>query len=361
MEVLRRWFHRYFSDPQVVILAVVLAIGFVVVATMGQMLAPVLAALVLAYLLDGIVGALQQRGVPRLGAVSLVFAIFLVFLFFAMLGLLPRLSYQMTQLVQQLPYILTKGQGAIMGLPERYPELVNQQQVNDLMNAIRSELGNLGQRVVSVSVASVVGVITLIVYLILVPVLVFFFLKDKERIIGWVIGYLPRDRALTTQVWREVNIQIGNYVRGKIWEILIVGVVSYITFALMGLQYAVLLATLVGLSVIIPYIGAAAVTVPIAAIAYFQWGWSADFWYVLVAYGVIQALDANVLVPLLFSEVVNLHPVAIIIAVLVFGGIWGFWGIFFAIPLATLVQSVLISWPRKPDEAAEPNQSTSEA
>jgi len=97
---------------------------------------------------------------------------------------------------------------------------------------------------------------------------------------------------------------------------------------------------------VIPYIGAAVVTLPIAAIAFFQWGWSPEFWYILVAYGIIQALDGNVLVPLLFSEVVNLHPVAIIIAVLVFGGLWGFWGVFFAIPLATLVQAVLGSWPR---------------
>jgi len=82
-------------------------------------------------------------------------------------------------------------------------------------------------------------------------------------------------------------------------------------------------------------------------IAYFQWGWTASFGYVLIAYGIIQALDGNVLVPLLFSEVVNLHPVAIIVAVLVFGGVWGFWGIFFAIPLATLVQAVLKAWPKK--------------
>jgi putative permease len=158
--------------------------------------------------------------------------------------------------------------------------------------------------------------------------------------------YMPRDRALSASVWREVNGQIANYVRGKIWEILIVGSVTYITFLFMDLQYAVLLATLVGLSVVIPYIGAAAVTLPIAAIAFFQWGWSPGFWYVLLAYGVIQALDGNLLVPLLFSEVVNLHPVAIIIAVLAFGGLWGFWGVFFAIPLATLVQAVLRAWPR---------------
>jgi putative permease len=346
MELVRRWFKRHFNDPQVVILALVLLIGFVVVITMGQMLAPVLASLVLAYLLDGVVASLQDWHVPRLGAVVLVFLLFMVFLVFALFGLLPRLSYQVTQLVQQLPNIITKGQDAIMQLPERYPGLVSEQQVGSLMNAIRAELGSLGQRVVSASLASVMGVITLMVYLILVPVLVFFFLKDKQRIIGWLTYYLPRDRALTTRVWREVNAQIANYVRGKIWEILIVGFTAYITFVFMGLQYAVLLATAVGLSVVIPYIGAAAVTVPIAAIAFFQWGWTAESWYVLVAYGVIQALDGNVLVPLLFSEVVNLHPVAIIIAVLVFGGLWGFWGIFFAIPLATLVQAVLRAWPR---------------
>jgi putative permease len=106
-----------------------------------------------------------------------------------------------------------------------------------------------------------------------------------------------------------------------------------------------LLAVLVGLSVIIPFIGAAAVTVPVVMIAYFQWGWSSEFAYLLLAYGIIQALDGNVLVPLLFSEAVNLHPIAIILSVLVFGGIWGLWGVFFAIPLATLVKAVLDAWP----------------
>jgi putative permease len=321
MKLIRGWYERFFSDPQAVILALLLVIGFVVVLTMGQMLTPVFASLVLAYLLDGVVLALQERGVPRIAAVVAVFLLFIVFLAFALLGLLPRLSYQVTQLFNQLPSIIGKGQEAIMRLPSRYPDLISQGQVQDIIDAIRAELAGLGQRVVSVSVASVVGIMTLLVY-------------------------LPRDRALSARVWQEVNGQIANYVRGKIWEILIVGTVTYVTFLFMNLQYAVLLATLVGLSVVIPYIGAAVVTLPIAAIAFFQWGWTPDFWWIMVAYGVIQALDGNVLVPLLFSEVVNLHTVAIIIAVLVFGGLWGFWGVFFAIPLATLVKAVLSAWPR---------------
>jgi putative permease len=193
----------------------------------------------------------------------------------------------------------------------------------------------------------VFGLITLIVYIILVPVLAFFFLKDKHHILNWFSERLPQERPLANKVWHDVNLQISNYVRGKVWEIFIVGVVTFATFSLMGLQYALLLATVVGLSVIIPYIGAAVVTVPVAIIAWFQWGWTADFGWLLFAYGVIQALDGYLLVPLLFSEVVDLHPVAIIIAILVFGGLWGFWGVFFAIPLATLVQAVIKAWPMK--------------
>jgi putative permease len=114
-----------------------------------------------------------------------------------------------------------------------------------------------------------------------------------------------------------------------------------------------LLGVVVGLSVLVPYIGATVVTLPVAVIAYFQWGFTGDFGYIMLAYAVIQALDGNVLVPLLFSEVVNLHPIAIIVAVLVFGGLWGFWGVFFAIPLATLVQAVLSAWPRAPKPVPE--------
>ncbi len=130
---------------------------------------------------------------------------------------------------------------------------------------------------------------------------------------------------------------------------------SYVTFAVLELRYSVLLAVAVGFSVLIPYIGAAVVTVPVAIVALFQWGVTPEFYYLLIAYGIIQALDGNVLVPVLFSEAVNLHPVAIIVAVLVFGGLWGFWGVFFAIPLATLVKAV---WKALPSIDEEPPQTS---
>jgi len=354
MQVLANWFRRYFSDPQVLFLAVALLVGFAVVLTMGNMLAPVLASIVLAYLLEGLVSFLQRHGWPRIAGVIVVYVSFILFVSLIAFGVMPLVSRQVTDLVQQLPAMISQGQNVLMGLPERYPEIITPEQIQELIGAIRAEIANFGQQVLSWSLASVVSIITILVYLILVPLLVFFFLKDRELILGWFKRYLPKHRRIADTVWRDVDRQISNYVRGKFWEILIVWAVSYLTFYAFGLNYAMLLSMLVGLSVIIPYIGASVVTVPVLLIAWFQWGWTSAFAWLAVAYFVIQALDGNVLVPLLFSEVVNLHPVAIIVAILVFGGLWGFWGVFFAIPLATLVQAILSAWPRhEAVEAAE--------
>ncbi|MEN8169581.1 MAG: AI-2E family transporter [Pseudomonadota bacterium] len=345
MDLIKGWFQRYFSDPQAVLLAVLLVIGFSVVLFMGQMLAPVLASIVIAYLLEGIIHVLHSRGAPRTRVVILVFLSFMAFIMFLLFGVVPLLWGQALELIRELPNYLNRGQEALLQVPQHYP-VISETQINDVMSLIQKEITLQGQRILSVSLSSIPGVITVLVYLILVPLLVFFFLKDKGMIIRWFTGFLPTERTLSTQVWDEVDVQLGNYVRGKFWEILIIGITTFVVFSMMGLKYAILLSVLVGLSVVVPYIGAAVVTLPVALVAYFQWGWGADFAWLIVAYGIIQALDGNVLVPLLFSEVVNLHPVAIIVAILVFGGLWGFWGVFFAIPLATLVSAILVAWPR---------------
>jgi putative permease len=195
-----------------------------------------------------------------------------------------------------------------------------------------------------VSFSSLVSVGALLIYLILVPLMMFFMLKDKPLFMDNLSYLLPKERRLIYQVGSEMNTQIGNYIRGKVIEILIVGAASCIAFVLMDLRYAILLGVLVGLSVLIPYIGAAVVTIPVAFVALFQWGFSAEFGYLMLVYFIIQALDGNLIVPILFSEAVALHPLYIIIAVLFFGGIWGFWGVFFAIPLATLVKALISAW-----------------
>jgi putative permease len=320
--------------------------SFAIVIGMGRMLAPVFASIVIAYLLEAAVARLELLKLPRLVAVLLVFMLFLTSLFFLLFGLVPMLIRQSTQLVQQIPNYIAQGQELLFQLPQRYPQLITEKQVQSMLSSAGNELALAGQQFLTWSLASVGNVVGLLVLLVLIPVLVFFLLKDKQKLIDWFKGFLPVERHLVSSVWADVEAQIANYVRGKAGEILIVGAVSYATFISLGLQYSVLLATMVGFSVLIPYIGAAVITLPIAFVAYFQWGWGWNFGQVMIAYAVIQALDGNVLVPLLFSEALNLHPVAIIVAILIFGGLWGFWGIFFAIPLATVVQAVLKAWPR---------------
>ena len=353
MKVIIDWYKRYFTDPQAIFLAIFLIICFTVVLTMGDMLAPVLASIVIAYLLEGVVRNLERWWLARFWRVLCVFFAFVAFILFVFLAVTPLMWSQSVELIRELPTYLAQGQEKMQSLPEHYP-FISEAQVTEAIQLIRQEIGEMGQHILSISITSIPNIITVLIYLILVPLLVFFFLKDKETILRWFTGLLPTDRRLATGIWSDVDQQLGNYIRGKFWEILIVGVVSYITFAVMGLKYAILLGVLVGFSVLVPYIGAAVVTVPVAIVAYFQWGLTMDFVWLMTAYAIIQALDGNVLVPLIFSEVVNLHPVAIIVAILVFGGLWGFWGIFFAIPLATLVNAILLAWPRPGSTSPDP-------
>ncbi len=308
---------------------------------------PVFASIVLAYLLEGLVAKAQDRQIPRLVAVYVVFFAFMTALGFVLFVLVPVVSDQTVQLVQRIPEMVSSAQIQIMRLPDMYPDIISQSRIREIMFSIQQDLLRYGQELISGSAQSFAGLLAAIIYLFLVPLMVFFFLKDKDLLINWFAQYLPKDMSLTLRVWQEVDLQIANYVRGKFVEVFILWAVSYLTFEMLDLNYAMLLAVLMGLSVVIPYVGATLVTFPVLGVAYVEWGSSSDdFMYVLMAYSIIQAIDGVVLVPLLFSEAVNLHPIAIIVAILFFGGLWGFWGVFFAIPLATLVKAVLNAWPR---------------
>ena len=185
----------------------------------------------------------------------------------------------------------------------------------------------------------------MVINAVLVPIIMFFLLKDKSKIWGYCSKALPKNRTILNKVATEMDQQISNYIVGNVLHIIILSVSVYIPFWYFGLDYGLLLAVLVGLSVLIPYIGIIISSIPVVLIALSQWGFTAQFSYLIFFYILIQALDGNLLVPYLFSEKLNLHPLVIIVAVIIFGGLWGFWGVFFAIPLATLVKAIINAWP----------------
>lgn len=349
LSVFGRWYRRKFSDPDAAMLLIMIILSTAVLLLWGQMIMPVLVAAVIAYLLDWPVCRLVSIGMGRALACSIVMLLFVTVVVLLFVGLMPIVTRQSVNLIQETPLIWQKAQDWVLTLPEKYPDYVQLNQIYQMMESLNDRLVEVGQSLISASFSSLIDVAALLVYLILVPLMVFFMLKDKNFFLASISRIMPKERRLIAQVGHEMNAQIANYIRGKVIEILIVGSVSCVTFVLMDLRYATLLGVLVGLSVLIPYIGAAVVTIPVAVVAMFQWGISPDFWYLMVAYSIIQALDGNLLVPLLFSEAVSLHPLYIIIAVLFFGGLWGFWGVFFAIPLATLVKALITAWSTNPD------------
>ena len=344
-EMVSNWLNKYFGTSEAVLLSIILVTSVLILMTFGGVLGPLLVSIIIAFLLQGMVNKICSFGVSRIVAMSLSYIIFIVGMFSLIIGFIPLVGRQMKVLVGETPVILANIQDIVASVPEKYADYVTADQFNAIGLRVTEELGEIAEQLFSLSISSFPGLLSIVIYLILVPLLVFFMLKDKDLLVSFVSKLLPSKRPVLNSIWFEMESQCSNYIRGKFIEIILVGFTSLIAFVYLDLKYAALLAMLVGLSVLVPYIGATLVTIPVLIVGYAQWGWGSEFIWLLCMYLVIQFLDGNLLVPLLFSEVVNLHPVAIISAVLIFGGIWGFWGVFFAIPLATLVNAVYKAWP----------------
>lgn len=338
---------RILSNPSLVALLLFSLTLFFIFYFLGVWLLPVIVAVVLSYLLEGIIQQFERLGMRRVFALGFVFILFIAFLSYLAMVILPMIITQAKTLIANLPDYLSIGQAKLLLLPERFPQLFSEETIKTLLGSINHDISAYSKDLLSGKLfSSLLAITTVVIYIVLMPLLIFFFLKDKELILNWLARFLPENRQIITEVWQEVDIQIGNYIRGKFLEILVIWGMCFASFQLLGLQYTMLLSLMVGLSVLIPYVGATLVTIPVLVVAYMQFDLTSMFYWITLTYFIIQMLDGTVIVPLIFSEAVNIHPNAIIIAILVFGGLWGFWGVFFAIPLATLVKALLEAWRR---------------
>jgi putative permease len=341
MQAESRGFLRIVTDPQIVTLFAVLGLVAALLYRFGFQFIPFIAAFLLAYFLDAGVQQLTRRGMGRGWAVTLVFSAYLVVYVALLVGPVQLVARRAVQAAATLPRSTGELIERIQALPDPSFGLVPEpirQQLLDFVLAHTQEWFSAG---VAGTLGLLPQVTSWLVFLLLVPLLVFFFLKDKEPLIRGCVRCLPRRRELVTRIWQEMEAQLGNYVRGKIWEILIVGVVMWIAFALLGFEYPVVFGLLSGLSVLVPYVGAIGLALPLFLLGYLQWGMGWELGWLMIAYTVLQFLDGNVLVPYIFSEAVKLHPVLILLAVILFGSLWGFWGVLLAIPLATFVKALL--------------------
>jgi putative permease len=345
-----KWLKRYTSQPEAIALIVIIAIALVAFWLMGSLLTPIILSIVIAYILNGIVKYLTHWKIKQLLAVIIVYGLFLGLFVVMVVLLFPLLVQQLTTLLAEAPHMLTSAQVFITNLSTTHPEVFSAGQLNFIIGEISHYMTQFGQFIFDFSIASLSNIISTTLYIVLIPILVFFFLKDGKTVIAWLSKFLPQPHKTITKISQILDLKMWAYIQGKIIEIFIVAIVASAALKLLGMHYAVLLGVCIGLSAMVPYIGAVIITIPVVLIGFLQWEWNTHFIFMLIIYTSIMLLDANILIPVLFSGKMNLHPIVIILAVLVFGSLFGFWGIFFAIPLATLIDTLLRHWPRSVKE-----------
>jgi putative permease len=345
IEQLNSFFKKIFNNEETIIFSVLILFALIMFTFFGPVLTPFLVSIVVAYLLVGVQKKIESFNVSKKISLIVTFLIFIIASLTLLIWLVPLLYIQLQAFVLDIPNLFNEFLTFVAALPTSYPDLISSEQISIFFQAVSSELSSITQNLVKSSISGIQSTITILLYIILFPILVYFFLFDRKNIIDGLIKIIPGKREMLSNVWSEMDGQLSNYVRGKTLEIFIIGVSAAIIFTSLGLKYSALLTVLVGLSVIIPYVGAFLVTIPVIIVGLLQFGLETPFYILLGLYLLLQALDGNLLVPIIFSDAVKLHPVAIILAVFIFGSMFGFWGVFFAIPMATFIKAVWNAWP----------------
>ena len=345
---INKLFNKLFSNEESLIFSLLILAFLLVLYFFGGLLTPFIISLIFAYLLIGLTKNLIKYGLTELVSLIISYVIFLLSGIGFLVWLIPLIFQQTQAFFIEVPVWLNNFRSFIENLVQSNQELVSSDQISSFFTEFIGRLSSISQGVLDASISGIQDTLVFSIYLIMIPVLVFFFLFDKERIVRGFLMLLPKKRAMLSEVWIEMDDQLSNYVWGKGVEILIVGFAAAVIFGIMGLNYTALLSIIVGVSVLIPYVGAFLATIPVVVVAFLQFGIGFDLYMIVGLYLLLQALDGYLLVPILFSDAVKLHPVVIMLAVFVFGGIFGFWGAFFSIPLATFIKAVWNSWPSIP-------------
>ncbi|WP_425601629.1 AI-2E family transporter [Dyella silvae] len=326
-------------------LAITAAI-FYVLWLMAPVLAPFAVAGMLAYLGDPLADRLQRLGMGRTVAVSIVFVVLLLLTVGALLLLIPLISRQVGNLVQNLPYYVDWVRN--VALPWLQSTLHLDPSAFDtdrLIGQVKEHIGSIGDAASTVLgkiSRSSIGVVAWLTNLVLIPVVAFYLLRDWDRMVAWIDGMLPRSIEPTiAHLARESDSVLGAFVRGQLLVMLALGIFYGAALTIMGLSVGPLIGMIAGLLSFVPYLGFIVGFGSSLIAALVQYG---DWNHVLIVVGIFtagQLLEGYVLVPRLVGEKIGLHPVAVIFAVLAGGYLFGFLGVLLALPAASVILVLL--------------------
>lgn len=321
-----------------------------VIAYLTWLLAPVLMpfafAGMLAYLGDPLADRLERLGLGRTLAVSIVFIVLVLVAIGALLLLIPLISRQVDNLVQNVPrYVDWTRNVALPWLQAKLHLDPNAFDTDRLVEQLKTHLGSVGDAASTLLgkiSRSSLGVIAWLTNLVLIPVVAFYLLRDWDRLVAWIDRMLPRSIEPTVaHLAREADSVLGAFVRGQLAVMLALGIFYGAALTIMGLSVGPLIGMVAGLLSFVPYLGFIVGFGSALIAALVQYG---DWTHVLLVVGIFtvgQLLEGYVLVPRLVGEKIGLHPVAVIFAVLAGGYLFGFLGILLALPAASVILVVL--------------------
>ncbi len=304
---------------------------------LGNVLLPFIVGGAIAYFLDPVADRLERLGLSRAAATSLISLVALFIMILMVLAVIPALVNQLTALVNAAPDIARRLQSFLL---ERFPDLADststtRQTLAEIGAAIQARGGQLAQGVLS----GALGVISVVFFIVVVPVVAFYLLLDWDRMIERVDCMLPLDHAPTIRrLAREIDAVLAGFVRGQVSVCLVLGTYYAVALMLAGLQFGLVVGAIAGAITFIPYVGAIIGGVLAVGLALFQfWGDWVQIGIVAAIFAAGQFIEGNILTPKLVGKSVGLHPVWLLLALSAFGSVFGFVGMLVAVPVAAAI------------------------
>lgn len=316
---------------------VVLALFFVALWFLGGVILPFLVGGALAYFLDPVADRLQRAGLSRVAATAVITISAVLAVVLILLAIVPLLVQQTTGLVESAPDIAQRLQTFLL---TQFPDLA------DSTSTIRQSLAELGAAVqakgaelVQGVVSSALGLVSVVVFIVVVPVVTFYMLMDWDHMVARIDQMLPRDHApVIRRLAREIDTALAAFVRGQLSVCALLGTFYALALMLAGLQFGLVVGAIAGAITFIPYVGSLVGGTLAIGLALFQfWGDPLSIGLIAAIFALGQFVEGNILTPKLVGSSVGLHPVWLIFALSAFGSLFGFVGMLVAVPVAAAI------------------------
>ena len=326
------------------------ALALALLYWLRRALTPVFVALLFAYLLDPMIHRIERLRLNRSVAIFILAGVTLVIVAAAGTFFLVQGQKELVTLSENLPQYLTRIRTEAEPFAHKYLHLALPKSFDEILEALISQLSQVPSgtimpaskafgRVLSVVTSGTVALASWVVGLLVIPILLYYFLRDWDSLLQWSRETIPlRYRAYAVEKARQVDAVLGAFVRGQLTVCVVLGIIYSLGLSLLGVNLAVIIGLASGAAFIVPYLGTILGIAAASLMALLEFGVGWELFGVWGVFGAAQALEGVVLTPRITGKKVGLSPVMVILALLIAGRLLGFLGILIAVPTAAVLK-----------------------